>query len=300
MAKTLQALKDEELEKEEQEMMARREQVMLDLAAAQQEAVNEEQRREGEEAEEDGEEGGERDLDDSVPEAEDMSDSDDDTASASASASATDSNEQPDEEDTVPFNASSFLEGSLPSASASEADVSHMLEMEEAEIAGVLQDERDLDDEIPEPGEYEHTDSELEDTDSEIDLTGHSFANTRHSRRSSALSTRRSSGLPASTTRQARTTTRRRISSHVNTPSAQRSSGLRSGNRRSSIVGYSAGTGLLDLGASLGHGRSSFGLDASSLLDGSSFLRSSPAANAARVSLRDRFLGEARGAGRRE
>ena len=39
-----------------------------------------------------------------------------------------------------------------------------MLEMEEAEMAGVLQDERDLDDDVPEAGSYEHTDSELEDS----------------------------------------------------------------------------------------------------------------------------------------
>ena len=44
VSKTLQAMKDEELEKEEQELMQRQEQVMLDLAAAQQDATNEEQR----------------------------------------------------------------------------------------------------------------------------------------------------------------------------------------------------------------------------------------------------------------
>jgi hypothetical protein len=63
------------------------------------------------------------------------------------------------EQESIPFNEDSFIEGSMV-----EAEVSAMLEMEEAEMAGVLQDERDLDDDIPEAGSYEHTDSELEDS----------------------------------------------------------------------------------------------------------------------------------------
>ncbi|KAF2128985.1 hypothetical protein P153DRAFT_397186 [Dothidotthia symphoricarpi CBS 119687] len=326
VAKTLQALRDEELEKEEQEMMARREQVMLDLAAAQQEAANEQQRVAGEERDGDGAgeggEEGERDLDDSVPEAASLSDS----ASASGSASDDDDDDDSDtaggsdddeEQETasqtasasitgtdtsVPFNEDSFIEGSIL-----EAEVSHMLEMEEAEIAGVLQDERDLDDSIPEAGEYEHTDSELEpDTDSEVDISGLSSARRRpprrrssalRSRRSSGLASRRSSGLPP-----APTSTRRASGLHATvTAGARRSSGLPAG-----MMGVYATAGTLDLGASLGHGRSSFGMDGSSLLDGSSFLRSSPAATAARVSLRERFLnsttegGTRGGRGRRE
>jgi hypothetical protein len=55
----------------------------------------------------------------------------------------------------------------------------------------------------------------------------------------------------------------------------------------------------IDLGVDLGHGRSSFGMDgSSSIMEGSSFMRSSPVAAAARGSLRDRFLGAVRG-GRR-
>ncbi|KAH7393026.1 Apc15p protein-domain-containing protein [Pyrenochaeta sp. MPI-SDFR-AT-0127] len=259
VAKTLQAMKDEELEKEEQEIMQRREQVMMDLAAAQQDAANEEQREQGEQME--GQEEEERDLDDEVPEAE-ASDSD-----ASPSDSSDESGSEDGQNATVPFNEDSFIEGSML-----EAEVSHMLEMEEAEMAGVLQDERDLDDDVPEAGSYEHTDSELEDS-SDIDNSALPHMSSVRSRRSA----RRSSG--------------RRTS-------GRRSSGLPSG-----MMPVQAGSGAsrVSLGADLGQGRSSFGMDASSsILDGSSFLRSSPAgaAAAARGSLRDRFLGVARG-GRR-
>jgi hypothetical protein len=65
------------------------------------------------------------------------------------------------------FNGSSFLEGSIVAA---DAEVEQMPEMEEAEMAGVLQDERDLDDDVPEAGSYQHTDTELEDSSSEIEV----------------------------------------------------------------------------------------------------------------------------------
>ncbi|KAL6708300.1 hypothetical protein ACN47E_003224 [Coniothyrium glycines] len=260
VAKTLQAIKDEELEREEQEMMQRREQVMLDLAAAQQDTANEAAREDGEAME--GQEG-EVDLDDDVPEAEEASDSD-----VSASDSNSDEEDGDEEqESTVPFNEDSFIEGSML-----EAEVSHMLEMEEAEMAGVLQDERDLDDDVPEAGSYEHTDSELED-DSDANNSALPHFSSARSRRIS----RRTSG---------------RLSS------GRRSSGAPSG-----VVGGVPGFGAprINLGVDLGHGRSSFGMDgSSSIMEGSSFLRSSPAgvAAATRGSLRDRFLGAARG-GRR-
>ncbi|KAF2855304.1 hypothetical protein T440DRAFT_464571 [Plenodomus tracheiphilus IPT5] len=267
VAKTLQAMKDEELEKEEQEMMQRREQVMMDLSAAQQEAANAEQREQGEQME--GQEDEERDLDDEVPEAE-ASDSD---ASRSAdSDSDIDSNESGSDEGhdtTVPFNEDSFIEGSMM-----EAEVSHMLEMEEAEMAGVLQDERDLDDDVPEAGSYEHTDSELEDS-SDVDnsmVLPPPMGSVQSRRSARRVSGRRSSG--------------------------RRSSGLPSGFQAG---GVAATAGRVSLGVDLGQGRSSFGMDgSSSFLDGSSFLRSSPAGAAAatRGTLRDRFLGAARG-GRR-
>lgn len=243
-------------------MLARREQVMLDLAAAQQDVANAEAREAGED--EEGEDEEQRDLDDEVPEAE-----------ASVSESSADSSDEEDVEGsssavgendtTVPFNEDSFIEGSMH-----EAEVSHMLEMEEAEMAGVLQDERDLDDDVPEAGSYEHTDSELEDESDEDDasrLPGMSSA--RSNRRLSARrrSGRRSSGLPSGM-------------GHV--PALQ--------------VGTGRGRGL-DLGVDLGNGRSSFGLDgSSSIMEGSSFLRSSPAA--ARGVSRNPFDGARRGGGR--
>jgi hypothetical protein len=200
-----------------------------------------------------------------VPDAEDTentistADSDDDDEGSESAASGA------QEDSTVPFNEDSFIEGSML-----EAEVSHMLEMEEAEMAGVLQDERDLDDDVPEAGDYEHTDSELEDSSEEE----------APSLLASARSTRRLSG--------------RRVS-------GQRSSGLPGGGgmQPAAPQSFSTSRGAVDLGVDLGHGRSSFGLDgSSSILEGSSFMRSSPAAPVARGSLRDRFLGAMRG-GRR-
>jgi len=255
-------------------MMQRREQVMLDLAAAQQDAANEEERERGEREEEAGEGEAEVDLDDDVPEAQSNS-SESESESGSSSGEEDEEEEEEEEEgseeaqeeSTVPFNEDSFIEGSML-----EAEVSHMLEMEEAEMAGVLQDERDLDDDVPEAGSYEHTDSELEDS-SDID--------------NSALP-------PGLSSVRSRRSTRRRSSRRRS--SGRRSSGLPHG----MALGVQPTAGRISLGVDLGNGRSSFGIDgSSSILEGSSFLRSSPAGAAAAVrgSLRDRFLGAARGDG---
>lgn len=226
---------DEAAEREEQEILARREQVLLDLAAAQQDATNEEARAEGEDEEMIE---GERDLDDEVPEAEadesDVSGSEDEASETEEG----DTSAVGGHTGNMTFNEDSFLEGSMVAA-----DVEHMLEMEEAEMAGVLQDERDLDDDVPEAGSYEHTDSELEDSSSE--------GEGNVSRGPAPSSGRRTSG--------------------------RQSSGRQSSGRRSS--GMRSGRG----------NRSSIALEGSSVLDGSSFLRSSPAA--ARDSLRSRIMG---------
>jgi hypothetical protein len=242
--------------------MQRREQVMLDLAAAQQDAANAEAREDHEHAQE-GEED-ERDLDDEVPEAEvTASEEDSDTEEEASSADG-------ENDTTVPFNEDSFIEGSML-----EAEVSHMLEMEEAEMAGVLQDERDLDDDVPEAGSYEHTDSELEEDSDEASQLPAGLASAR-SRRSTRRDSRRTSG--------------RRSSGLPSNPASQQALG------GSSMLGVGRG---IDLGVDLGHGRSSFGMDgSSSIMEGSSFLRSSPGMAAPRGSLRDRFLGAVRG-GRR-
>lgn len=209
-------------------MLARREQVMMDLAAAQQDAANAQARVEGAEEEMEGE----RDLDEDVPEAE----ADESDVSASE-----DSRSEVEEGDTsavaghtgdITFNEDSFIEGSMIAG-----EVNSMLEREEAEMAGVLQDERDLDDDIPEAGSYEHTDSELVDSSSEDDVSRGPVPSSGRRRSGRRSSGRRSSGVPA-----------------VQDP------------------------------------RSSIGFEgSSSILDGSSFLRSSPAA--ARGSLRARFMG---------
>ncbi|OSS47824.1 hypothetical protein B5807_06552 [Epicoccum nigrum] len=285
IAKTLQAITDEEHEKHEQEVMARREQAMMDLAAAQQEAANAEERVGREEIEDNGEMEEERDLDDDVPEAE---------ASASElSASDVSSDEEEDEsvsgnehsvreqDTTMPFNEDSFIEGSMV-----EAEVSAMLEQEEAEMAGVLQDERDLDDDIPEAGSYEHTDSELEDSsDDDAASRPPGFSSVRTTR-----SMRRSSGFQSARRNTGRRSAGRRSSGLPPPPSAA------APQRQSTLFAQSIGRGI-DLGVSLGNGRSSFGMEgSSSILEGSSFLRSSPAVQ--RTNLRDQFLRAARG-GRR-
>ncbi|KAH7118002.1 hypothetical protein B0J11DRAFT_583377 [Dendryphion nanum] len=232
VAKTYQAKMDEDAEREEQEQLARREQVLLDLAAAQTDAANQDAAAQGDEEMMEGE----RDLDDEVPEAEadesDISSNLDDSEVEEGDTSALG-----DQTAEVTFNEDSFIEGSMM-----QADVQHRLEMEEAEMAGVLQDERDLDDDIPEAGSYEHTDTEI---DSDSDENEASLL-------SAPSAQRRRSG--------------------------RRSSGIRSGrSQRNSAI--------LDV-----HPRSSFGVEgSSSILDGSSFLRSSPAV--ARASLRSRLLG---------
>jgi len=206
---------------------------MLDLQAAQQDAQNAEAREENEEGEGDGD--GEIDLDDEVPEAEaDESEllegSDEEGGSVSEL-------EEGDTRPDVTFNEDSFIEGSML-----EGQVSHMLAREEASMAGTLQEEHDLDDDVPEAGEYEHTDSSMIDSSDEDETGQASFVappplqRRRESRRSSGV--RRSSG-----------------------PVLRQAS-----NRRS-----------VELEGS------------SSIMEGSSFLRSSPAA--ARGSLRARFMG---------
>lgn len=281
VAKTLQAITDEELEKQEQEIMARREQVMMDLAAAQQEATNAEERQDRDQMEENGELEEERDMDDDVPEAEasasELSASD---VSSDEEGSVSDTEDGAREQESIPFNEDSFIEGSMV-----EAEVSAMLEMEEAEMAGVLQDERDLDDDIPEAGSYEHTDSELEDSsDDDVASRPPGMSSVRTTR-----SMRRSSGFQSASRSSGRRSSRRRSSGLPSTGGARQSVGPIG-------MGQSIGRGI-DLGANLGSGRSSFGIDgSSSILEGSSFLRSSPAAQ--RPSLRDQFLRAARG-GRR-
>ncbi|KAJ9630780.1 hypothetical protein H2203_001305 [Taxawa tesnikishii (nom. ined.)] len=83
-------------------------------------------------------------------------------------------------EGDVTFNSldeESLLEGSMlerPSSSQEREEQERYARLEEEELTGVAREredlglERDLDDSVPEAGEYEHTDTELEDTTEDI------------------------------------------------------------------------------------------------------------------------------------
>ncbi|KAF2742899.1 hypothetical protein M011DRAFT_471796 [Sporormia fimetaria CBS 119925] len=269
--KTLQAMLDEAAERKEQAEQALRDQVLADLAAAQAEAANREQAAEGQ-----GDEtmADERDLDDDIPETEeeesDMSDSE--LVSDAVEGDISGMTEQAD----MTFNDESFIEGSVA------AEVEHMLDMEDAEASGILQEERDLDDDIPEAGSYEHTDTELDyssdDNQTEASQLAEGNLVRRHSRRlSRRTSGHRSSGLPSVTT-------------------GRRSSGLASGSitrsahnsvNPSGVIGGRVGNhtgagrrGRIGSNGSINYDpRNSYGFEgSSSLMEGSSFLHTSPTA----------------------
>jgi len=171
VGKTYQQLIDEEAEKKEQAEIARREALMSELAAAEQS-----QAQVGADGADDGTDEGmeERDLDADVPDADadgrhdddddrhhDDDDEDDDDA---------------DEDHDVTFNEESLLEGSDVANAQDEDDMlsQRMIRLEEAELDGTLQEERDfglgrnLDDDVPDADSWEHT-----DTEEEIDSTDH-------------------------------------------------------------------------------------------------------------------------------
>lgn len=150
VGKTYQQMMDEEAERKEQAEIARREALMNELAAAEQSQVMMGADGAGEGV---GEGMEERDLDADVPDADAEADEED----------------EDEAEREVTFNEESLLEGS-------EEDMlsQHMMRLEEAELDGTLQDERelgldrDLDDDVPDAGSWEHT-----DTEEEIDSTDH-------------------------------------------------------------------------------------------------------------------------------
>jgi len=162
VAKTYQAQMDEEAERAEQAELARREALMNELAAAERSQVQLGTDGAGEEPTE------ERDLDADIPDAdaEALEDGDDGEVEG---------------EQDVTFNEESFLEGSDLMHEQEEEDLlsQQMIRLEEAELEGRLQDERDLglerdlDDDVPEAGSYEHTDTEeeLESSDNEMPQT---------------------------------------------------------------------------------------------------------------------------------
>lgn len=154
ISKTLQAMIEEALEREEQAELERQEAGMRDMQAQQQLAEAQQQAQETEQNEgEDGEE--ERDLDAEIPDA--------DATTAD-----------------VTFNEDSMMEGSQIENTDQnvEDENGNENEMEVAELTGAAQDEeelgiemeRDLDDSVPEAGSYQHTDTEVEDSDSDSEL----------------------------------------------------------------------------------------------------------------------------------
>ena len=241
---------------------------MLDLAAAQQDAANAEAREaNGEEEIE-----GERDLDDEVPEAE-SSESDVSASESDNEVTEDEEGEEGEEEESradVTFNEDSFIEGSMI-----EGRVGQMLALEEASMEGSLLEEHDMDDDIPEAGDYEHTDSSLMDSSDEDDG---SFVQPG-SRRSTM--NRRSSGAA----RSIRSTRSRRSSGMM---SARRTSGIQMSYTHT--VAPAMALGSLQARGQITSSRLSFDLEgSSSMLEGSSFLRSSPVA--ARGNVRARLFG---------
>jgi hypothetical protein len=161
--------------------------MMMDMQAQQEaeEARNRAAAAEAEQEAEGAEE--ERDLDEEIPDAEEEEEEDEDE-------DITDSDEEDDEEEEqselqsemlqshlqhseipiaedITFNEESMF-AALDEESREQERYRHL---QEAELTGVAQDEfdlgieRDLDDSVPEAGNYQHTDSELEDSDEDPD-----------------------------------------------------------------------------------------------------------------------------------
>ncbi len=197
VSKTLQAETEERQEREEQEVLARREQLMLDMQA-QQEAEETRQRAAAAEEEAMDEEAGDeqRDLDDDVPDGSMGMDGD---LSAEEEGGLTDDDDDLTDEDgtteaDVTFNDGSLIEGSMLHPGIGEgneensavqrelAEQERYAQLEEAELTGAAQDEYDLDmqgnldDSVPEAGSYQHTDTELEDDDDSDDDEDVSFS----------------------------------------------------------------------------------------------------------------------------
>ncbi|KAL0258720.1 hypothetical protein SLS55_006223 [Diplodia seriata] len=217
IAKTYQAAMDEAAEREEQEILARREAAMMELANAQEQEEEEARRRDmierglaDEREGDEGEDEGDGDLDAEVPdmdadipegslgEGSEGSEEEEDDDEDDEEEDEDDENiEDEDEEEAVTeeevtgdvtqdvtFNEESMYgDASLLGEDHNDVEnAQQWVAREEAEMAGDLQDERDLDDDVPEAGEYEHTDTEIEDI-TEEDLHSSSFnASTRSTR----------------------------------------------------------------------------------------------------------------------
>lgn len=190
ISKTLQAMNEEALEAAEQEEMMRQEQGLRDMQAQQQaEELREQAAQNAEQEEEEG--GGERDLDEDIPDADAEGEGEDDVETSAVEAA------------DVTFNEDSMVEGSR-FVEEEGMDQEQYAVMEVAELTGAAQDEedlgmdeeRDLDDSVPEAGSYQHTDTELEDSTDESALDD-SFA-VQSARRSARHSGRLQQQVPLS------------------------------------------------------------------------------------------------------
>lgn len=130
---------------------------MEQMAAEEERAAREELMAEGAGDEE------ERDLDEEIPEAEEDDDEDGDDDDSDSDDDDDDDEEEEESEQDVTFEESA-LEGSVGS------DIQRRLDLEEAEMTGAAEEARDLDDDVPEAGSYEHTDSEIEDSSEEEEM----------------------------------------------------------------------------------------------------------------------------------
>ncbi|KAK7533564.1 hypothetical protein IWX49DRAFT_92236 [Phyllosticta citricarpa] len=293
IAKTFQAAEDEALEREEQEVLAQREAAMMDLANAQEQREEEMRRREmierGAAEEEAGAESheGDQDLDAEVPDldadipegglddgSEDEDDEEDDDEDDDDDDEGDDDEEDDDgevengeevtemtEAHDVTFNEESMYgDASLLVEDQEEdpEDAQQWVEREEAEMAGDLQDERDLDDDIMEAGSYEHTDTELEDESTINESTRSIHFESSELRRSNRLDPR---------TRQSQTSG----NSNSNSSDPFR----RSRSQQNSIPSFNLNRGT-PRGSFLSDGPSSL------LGDGTSFVSSSPNAGRGR------------------
>ncbi|KAF2672229.1 hypothetical protein BT63DRAFT_191847 [Microthyrium microscopicum] len=177
VAKTLQARIDEDIERREQAELQRREERYAEERAAQAAQMPEGQEQLNE--------AGERDLDEDIPDAdamemEDEDDEDDEDEDESDEENSID-NTQATGHAPSRFNEESLLEGSLVGGIGlvggdgfSPSQTQGYLDAEDAELDGRAQDmrdlgiDRDLDEDIPEAGSYQHTDTE-EETSSDDD-----------------------------------------------------------------------------------------------------------------------------------
>jgi multidrug efflux pump subunit AcrA (membrane-fusion protein) len=206
---------DEDAERREQGEIQRREAQLAELTAAeeaqraQQAQVQQQQQQQQEQLQQlQVEQGGqgdgveERDLDADIPDAdEDVEEEDEEEEDDDVEEEVEDS----DGEVTGRFNEESLIEGSMVGGDGLEpGQTQSFLDAEDAEMDGRAQDmrdlgyERNLDDDIPEAGNYEHTDTEAEDDTDEDEEDNEDMMNSSFSLPGSRRRSRRDRASRAS------------------------------------------------------------------------------------------------------